>query len=110
MGVGIFGDQLIPLGPPVDGESNEISEPVQVEAPVEVVEKTPKAVEVAEETSVEETSEVVEDAHEEHLTAKEVIEEIEAATSVEEVDALAADDDRKTVIAAAAKRKEELAD
>lgn len=55
-----------------------------------------------------ESDEQPEEEDSEPAKAKDVVEAIEAASSIEEVDALAKDDDRATVVKAAEKRKAEL--
>jgi hypothetical protein len=137
--VGIFGDTLVPQGPEAAEEivaealaAAEVEESIEPRGEVEETETTEEAtsdvpegfssvvtdpaadqaVAIAEADAEAEESEEA-DAEEEAeapKTAAEVIEEIEAADSVEAVDALAEGDERKTVIAAAAKRKDELSD
>lgn len=136
--VGIFGDTLVPQGPEaaeeivaealaaaeveesavgVEVEETETTEEATSDVPegfssVVTDPAADQAVVIAEADAEAEESEEA-DAEEEAeapKTAAEVIEEIEAADSVEAVDALAEGDERKTVIAAAAKRKDELSD
>jgi len=105
MTVGIFGDQLIQQGDPV--VVSEVSPDPSELVPQELVEEEVVESESDEPQAEEEPSE--EDSDEPAL-AKDLIEEIEAAQSVEEVDAIVGDDDRVTVVKAADKRKKELSE
>lgn len=116
MTVGIFGDQLLPHGPEAAEEAHKIAtaaEPavvvpeVEDETNVEDQNQPDNEVEDQEDSHVEPEAA---EAHETHELAKDVVAQIEDAQSSEEVDELADGDDRKSVIAAAKKRKEELDD
>jgi hypothetical protein len=88
-----------------DPEGNSQVGPLGQEPAPSVNLHSPSTEEESEEASQEDDSS---DEEEEKQTAEQVIDSIEAASSVEEVDSLAEGDERVTVQRAADKRKEEL--
>lgn len=111
---GIFGDgdavtAIFGPQPPL-AEDGEEEEPVSTqEEEVEEEQEEPESVE-EEEVEEEEQEEEVEEVKEEPEShrAEDVIKAINLVNTVEEVDSLAEDDERRTVIKAANKRREDL--
>ena len=120
--VGIFGDNLIPLGTdehgtpfePISTVDPSEGSVVEADGDIELISEAdiPEAADdgvPGDEDNGEDDGDEPQDDESDSKTAAEVIEEIKAAESAEEVDELADGDERVTVQNAADKRKEELA-